>query len=361
MAQNQKRKNKNRVRQRDWATDADRSFSHDLKKHRRSDTVIKQPLSEPDAPENFEVNGLVLSHSKKWAFVQRNGEDDVATCRISTQLGDRRSTPVAAGDRVLVVDLEDGPMVLAVAERRSKLSRLAIEHSHVEEQIFAANVDILVIVVAVAKPAIKQGLIDRYLISADVGNVSPVLCLNKIDLMDEEPGMFAYYREIDIPVVLTSCETGEGIEDLRDIIRGKWTVFAGHSGVGKSTLLNCLSPDLNIVTREVSPQNEKGRHTTTLSQLHILEDGLQVVDTPGIRQLGLWNVTPEEVGYYFPEIEELGGECKFRDCTHVHEPKCAIRAALEAGELNTYRYNSYLRIREDLDESSSGHGGKGRK
>ncbi|MFP6582822.1 MAG: ribosome small subunit-dependent GTPase A [Candidatus Hydrogenedentota bacterium] len=349
----QKRRKKNRVRQKDWATDANTTFSHDLRKHRRTDTVITQSASISEVPDDFEPNGLVHSHSKKWAFVQRDGEEEVTTCRISPQLGDGRSTIVAAGDRVLVDDLEEGPTVIAVAPRRSKLSRLAIEHSHVDEQVFAANIDILVIVVSVQKPVIKQGLIDRYLIAADAGYVSPVLCVNKIDLMDEEPEMIQFYRDIDIPVLMTSCETGEGLDALRDVLAKKWAVFAGHSGVGKSTLLNCLSPELNLDTREVSRRNEKGKHTTTLSQLHVLEGDIHVVDTPGIRQLGLWNVSPEEVSYYFPEIAELGAGCKFRDCTHIHEPDCAVRGALEEGRLNAYRYDSYVRIRGDLDESAA--------
>ena len=351
-----KKRKKNRVRQKDWETDADRTFSHDLKKHRRTDTTIQTVPHDPEVPDEFEPNGLVISHSKKWAFVQRDGSEEVETCRISASLGDRRSTPVAAGDRVLVEIIEDAPTVLAVAPRRSRLSRLAIEHSHVDEQIFAANIDYLVIVVAVAKPSPKQGLIDRYLISAEVGNVSPIICLNKIDLIEKEPELVQFYREIDVPVVMSSCETGEGIEELREVLRGKWTVFAGHSGVGKSSLLNCLAPDLKIATREVSDRNEKGKHTTTLSQLHVLDNELFVVDTPGIRQLGLWNVSPEEVGFYFPEIAELGEGCKFRDCTHIHEPECRVREALEAGDLIAQRYQSYLRIREDLQESAQGPG-----
>ncbi len=351
MAGKQKRKKKNRVRQRDWHTDADRHFSHELKKHRRSDTVLKETKSTVDLPTDFEPNGLVISHSKKWAFVQIDGQ--VETCRIHEDLGDRKSTIVAAGDRVLVEEHGDELLVLGVAPRRSKLSRLAIEHSHVNEQIFAANIDYLVIVVAAAKPAIKQGLIDRYLISAEVGDVKPILCVNKMDLVDEEPALIQHYRDIDVPVVLTSCEENTGIPELHDLLKDSWSVFAGHSGVGKSTILNQISPDLDIETREVSLYNEKGKHTTTLSKLYRLDNGIHIVDTPGIRQLGLWNVSFEEVGFYFPEIASHGEQCKFRDCTHIHEPNCAVIEALESGKLGQPRYDSYLRIREDLEESAA--------
>lgn len=350
MAGNQKRKKKNRVRQKDWSEDDENTFSHDLRRHRRTDTLLTNPQSEIDLPTDFEPNALVISHSKKWAFIQRDDSDQVETCPIHPDLGDRKSTVVAAGDRVLVEDIEDGPLLIGVAPRRSKLSRLAIEHSHVNEQIFAANIDLLVIVVSAAKPAIKQGLIDRYLICAEDGNVSPILCINKMDLVDSEPELAQFYRDIDIPVILTSCEDNSGIDELKDHLKGKWSIFAGHSGVGKSTLLNQLSPDLDIDTREVSLHNEKGKHTTTLSSLYRLDDDIHIVDTPGIRQLGLWNVSPEEVSFYFPEIADLAQSCKFRDCTHTHEPHCAVQQALEENTLNKSRFNSYLRIRADLEQ-----------
>ncbi|MFP6616206.1 MAG: ribosome small subunit-dependent GTPase A [Candidatus Hydrogenedentota bacterium] len=361
MAKNSKRKKKNRVRQRDWTTDADNTFSHDLKKHRRTDTTLSGSQSEADLPTDFEANGLVISHSKKWVFVQRDGAEDVETCQIHERLGDRKSTIAAAGDRVFVEDGDEGPLVTGVAARRSKLSRLAIEHSHVNEQVFAANIDFLVIVVSAAKPAIKQGLIDRYLISAEVGNVESILCVNKMDLVDAEPDVIQFYRDIDIPIVLTSCEDNTGVDELRNLLKGKWSVFAGHSGVGKSTILNLLSPELDIATREVSRHNEKGKHTTSLSRLYRLEDDIHIVDTPGIRQLGLWNVSAEEVSFYFPEIAYLGESCKFRDCTHTHEPGCDVQAALEEGRLNAARFESYVRIREDLEQNAdTGSGGRNR-
>ena len=148
MAQNSKRKKKNRVRQKDWTQDTESNFSHDLRKHRRTDTILTPTTSEIELPKDFEPNATVISHSKKWAFVQRDGEEEVQTCRIHELLGDRRSTIVAAGDRVLIEDADGKPILVGVGERRSKLSRLAIEHSHVDEQIFAANIDYLVIVVA---------------------------------------------------------------------------------------------------------------------------------------------------------------------------------------------------------------------
>jgi ribosome biogenesis GTPase len=216
--------------------------------------------------------------------------------------------------------------------------------------VFAANVDVLVVVASAAKPAFKPGLVDRYLIAAEVGGVEAVLCFNKVDLVDAEPPELQAYRDLGVHVIKTSCETGEGLNELRAALRGKMSIFAGHSGVGKSSLLNALQPDLDLETREISEATKKGKHTTTTARLYQLDDGIRVIDTPGIRALGLWEVSPEEVAYYFPEIAEHGAGCKFRDCTHTHEPKCAVREAVETGAISRHRFESFQRIRESLGE-----------
>lgn len=348
-----RRKKKIRVRQRDWESGSDTSFTHDLKRHRRTDTLLSDSAPKPDIPEDFEPNGIVIAHSKKWAFVHFKGVE--IRCRINDYLQESESTILAAGDNVLVrVGEEDGaePTVMAVAPRRTRLSRLAIEHSHVAEQVFAANIDVMIVVTTIVKPAFKQGLVDRYLIAAEVGGVVPILCMNKMDLVDEEISLLDTYRDLGIRVIPTSCETGEGLDELRAALKNKMSVFAGQSGVGKSTLLNSLEPELEITTREVSHSTEKGRHTTTVSRLYELPGGIRVVDTPGIRQLGLWEVSPEEVAYYFPEIAEAGGGCKFRNCTHTHEPACSVLESVENKTIDKRRYDSYLRIRNSIEEQA---------
>ncbi len=344
----ERRKKKSRVREKDWDHSHEDAFTHDLRRHRRTDTALSAAAPLPDIPEDFEPNGLVISHSKKWAFVQWEGNEEL--CRIGEYLLERGATILAPGDRVLVETLEGDPWIRAVAPRTSRLSRPGGEHARVSEQIFAANIDVLVVVAAAAKPAFKPGLVDRYLIAAEVGGVTPILCLNKVDLVESEPAELSAYRELGIHVIKTSCETGEGLPGLREALRGKLSVFAGHSGVGKSSLLNSLQPELDLATREVSESTQRGKHTTSASRLYELDDGLRIIDTPGIRNLGLWGVSPEEVAFYFPELAELAAACKFRDCAHTHEPDCAVRQAVEAGEVPKLRYESYLRIRVSLQD-----------
>ncbi len=347
MSDKKRKKKQRRERRADWESQQDTTYSRDLKRHLRTDTAVSDAAPAPDIPEDFEPNGLVISRSRKWAFVQWGGREDL--CKLTDDLA-QRGASVAPGDRVLIEEIEGSPWVRAVAPRRTKLSRPAMEHAESDEQVFAANVDVLVVVAAAAKPAFKPGLVDRYLIAAEVGGVEPVCCLNKIDLVSKEPAELQAYRDLGVKVILTSCETGTGIAELRAALSGRTSVFAGHSGVGKSSLLNALQPDLDLETREISEATKKGKHTTTTAKLFQLDDGIRIIDTPGIRALGLWEVSPEAVAYYFPEIAERAAGCKFRDCTHTHEPKCAVREAVETGGISRHRFESFRRIRESLED-----------
>jgi ribosome biogenesis GTPase / thiamine phosphate phosphatase len=349
------KKKRKRVRTRDWEEKHEFSFTHDLAKHRRALAKLPETADtrQPALPSEFMPNGTVISHARKWAFVllDKGGEK---RCLIDERMKEAKATLLCPGDRVLVEFEGEDAVIRGLAARRNRLSRPAHEHSQVEEQVFAANLDMLVVVAAAAKPPFREGLIDRYLIAAEVGGVQPLLCVNKMDLVPEEPPAVQLYRDLGIPVVLTSCESGGGIDALKDRLRGKLSVFSGHSGVGKTSLLNAMEPDLVLHTTEISEATQKGRHTTSLSRLYMIEGDIRIIDTPGIRALGVWGISPEEVAWYFPEIGDAALRCRFRDCTHTHEPHCAVCEAVKDGAIPEARFASYQRIRASL-EAGDGH------
>ena len=345
------KKKRKHVRERDWLQHGENSFTHDLVKHRRAQVKLSESAVEATpVPEDFEPNALVISHSKKWGFVEMQGEEHL--CIIDERLKEKGATLIAPGDRVLVETEEDEPIIRAVAPRGSRLSRPSTRHHDVAEQVIAANIDHLIVVAAAAEPPFRAGLVDRYLIAAQTGGVEPLLCINKMDLVDERPEEATLYESLGVRVFYTSATTGAGLDELRDALRGTVSVLSGHSGVGKSSLLNALDPDLTLHTQPISDHSKRGQHTTTLSRLYELDGNIRIIDTPGIRALGLWGVSPEEVTYYFPDLAEHAAACKFRDCTHTHEPECAIRSGVEAGDISEPRYESYLRIRASLESDT---------
>jgi ribosome biogenesis GTPase len=348
MAGSRKKKKRTGARERDWETQGEFAFSHDRVKHRKAVGKVSDTSPQAPLPDSFEPNALVIAHSKKWAFVQMEGEE--LLCKIDERLVAEDGTLLAAGDRVLVEELEgEGEdFVRGIAPRKSRLSRPAFGGGR--QQVIAANVDLLVIVAAVVRPPFRTGLIDRYLISAQIGGVAPLICINKMDLATEPPADLEAYREMGVPILLTSCKTGEGLPELRAALRDKISVLSGHSGVGKSSLLNALDPDLDLHTREVSESTDRGKHTTTASRLYQLDEHTRIIDTPGIRGLGLWDVSPAEVSLFFPDLSEHAALCKFRNCTHTHEPHCSVKEAVEKGEISQLRFDSYLRIRLSLEE-----------
>lgn len=215
--------------------------------------------------------------------------------------------------------------------------------------MIAANIEILAIVAAIEDPPFRPGLIDRYLIAAARGGVQPILCINKVDLCADTAvaGQVAdTWREIGVPVVLCSAKTGQGIGDVRDLLAGSLAALAGHSGVGKSSLLNALADEVRARTGAVSEYTGKGRQTTTSVRLYELPNGARIIDTPGVRELGLGRVTPAEIRSAFADFAAF--QCRFRDCTHRAEPGCGVRASVESGAIAKARYNAYLRIAGEL-------------
>ena len=248
---------------------------------------------------------------------------------------------VATGDHVWIrmVTEEEG-VIERVEPRKGLLTRKSRNRVHV----IAANVEQVVIVVALVEPNLKPHLIDRYLASAEQGELKPIICLNKADLVDpaDYQPYVGLYSQLGIPILLTSTKTGSGIDRLRELLKGKQTVFSGQSGVGKSSLLNAVVPDLDLRVSHVSDHTQKGRHTTTFAELLRLPFGGWVVDTPGIRQFALWDIIPEEVEGFFPEFRPFVALCGFPDCTHIHEDRCAIKEAVTSGQISEQRYTSYL-------------------
>src|SRR5262245_52458451 len=264
-----------------------------------------------------------------------------AVRRLLKSLATDERSVVTTGDRVWFRDAGNGEgMIERVEPRRGVLTRASRRREHV----LVANVDQLIIVISLVEPDLKPHLIDRYLAIAQQGDLAPVLCLNKSDLVEHAnlQSLVGAYSQLDIPTLMTSARTGEGVDRLRELLKGRATVFSGQSGVGKSSLLNAIQPDLSLRVRTVSESTQKGRHTTTTAELIKLDFGGWVVDTPGVRQLQLWDTIPEEVEGYFHEFRPFVPLCAFPDCTHTHESNCAVKRAVERRQISARRYHSYM-------------------
>jgi len=264
-----------------------------------------------------------------------------AVRRLLKSLATDERSVVTTGDRVWFRDAGNGEgLIERVEPRRGVLTRASRRREHV----LVANVDQLIIVISLVEPDLKPHLIDRYLAIAQQGDLAPVLCLNKSDLVEHanlQP-LVGAFSQLDVPTLMTSAKTGEGVDRLRELLKGRATVFSGQSGVGKSSLLNAIQPDLSLRVRTVSESTQKGRHTTTTAELIKLDFGGWVVDTPGVRQLQLWDTIPEEVEGYFHEFRPFVALCAFPDCTHTHESNCAVKRAVERRQISARRYHSYI-------------------
>jgi ribosome biogenesis GTPase / thiamine phosphate phosphatase len=283
----------------------------------------------------------------------RAGQPDPAQRgRPSSPAG--HADPLAVGDVVRFIDHRDGAgQIVEILPRRNRLARrsaVPMPGAHAFEQVIAANVDQVVPVFAAANPAPHWNMLDRYLVAAEAYDLPAVICITKLDLAGADlPAAVAPYRQAGYPVIFTSALTGEGIEALKQTLQGRLSVLVGKSGVGKTFLLNTLQPGLGLRVNAVSQVTGKGRHTTTSQEMFRLDIGGAVVDTPGEREFGLWDIHPDELALLFPEMRPLVGRCRFGlDCRHDEEPGCAIRQAVMAGTISPRRYQSYMRLSEEL-------------
>lgn len=294
------------------------------------------------------MRGLIVRSQSGFYTVET--EAGLVTCHLRGRLkqGPRLGDILAVGDWVEVSLLPQGKgMIEEIEPRQHMLSRMDPTPRGEYQQIILANPDQMIFVFACAHPAPHLGMLDRFLVIAEKQGLPALIVANKADLITpaEAEAIFHHYEPLGYPVIYTSTRSGQGVDALRACLQGKLTVLAGPSGVGKSSLLNAIQPGLGLASREVSRTTEKGRHTTAVRQLFPLDGGGYVADTPGLKALALWDMQPEELDGYFPELRRLVAECQFSDCTHIKEPGCAVLAALKQGQIHPARYNSYLHMR----------------
>ncbi len=299
------------------------------------------------------IPGRVIRSQSGFLWVETEQGMLISRLRGRLKHGHKDADVVAVGDRVLVSPQSDGTGAIEHVEPRAQsLVRMAPTARGLYQQVILANLDQLVLVFACANPAPHLRMLDRFLVIAEHQHIPALVVANKVDLVgiDTAREMFDIYPPLGYPVVYTSARSGEGVGELRDHLAGKLSGLAGPSGVGKSSLLNGVQPELGLAVSEVSQSTEKGRHTTIVRQLYALDGGGYVADLPGLRTLALWDVEPEELDGYFREIAPLVAECQFNDCTHQDEPGCAVVAAVEEGRIRPERYESYLKLRYGEDE-----------
>ncbi|SHF80040.1 ribosome biogenesis GTPase [Mariniphaga anaerophila] len=308
--------------------------------------------------------GLVIKTTGSW-FTVEDENGDIFECKVKGNFrikGIKSTNPVAVGDRVIFTvqtdlksasDLNTG-WITSIEDRKNYIVRRSPNLSK-QSHIIAANIDLAVLVVTVTSPVTTTTFIDRYLASAEAYRIPVLIVFNKTDLYnkDEQQKMaklISMYSKIGYPCMHTSAKQQMGIEELKSQLKGKTNVINGHSGVGKSSLINLIQPGLNLKTSEISEMHKTGKHTTAFSAMYKLPSGGYIIDTPGIKGFGMLNMEAWEIGHYFPEIFKISKKCQYNNCSHTHEPGCAVKNAVEESEIAQSRYNSYLGLLEGDDK-----------
>jgi ribosome biogenesis GTPase len=293
----------------------------------------------------------IVAKSTGNRYLVRTQKGEMLDCVLKGKIrleGRKTTNPVAVGDIVDIEQDENDTVISKIHPRRNYIIRKSINLSK-QAQIIASNLDQAVLVATLVAPRTSLGFIDRFLITAEAYSIPAKLVFNKADILNEEllalqQEIIDIYEKIGYECFVVSSTNGQNLEQIKTLLKDKTTLISGHSGVGKSSMINAIEPGLNLKTGEISSTHLKGMHTTTFAELHELSFGGFIIDTPGIKELGLVEMKKEEVGHYFPEIRELMNDCKFNNCLHVNEPKCAVKDAVEKGDISEERYRSYLGI-----------------
>ena len=308
------------------------------------------------------MRGIVYKSTGTW-YTVKTEEGVFYDCRIKGKFriqGIKSTNPVAVGDHV-IFELEDTGdqqigVITEIEDRQNYIIRKSVKLSK-QTHIIAANIDLLFLLVTLKNPKTYTIFIDRFLATSEAYDIPAVLLFNKIDLYDEQETselneLVALYQAVGYTCLKISAKDGTGSEEVIEMMKGKTNMFAGNSGVGKSTLVNLISPDSNIKTKEISELHLQGQHTTTFAEMYDLDFNARIIDTPGIKGFGVVDMEPDEIGDYFPELFRLKADCKFNNCLHLDEPKCAVKQALEEGEISESRYKSYVQMVSGLDKDS---------
>lgn len=295
------------------------------------------------------MEGRVLKYHSGFYHVFHEGEQTICKIRGKLKSGRKNTDIIAIGDLVEFEFLPDGSGIIeAVKPRTNELIRMTSGIKIEYRQVLISNMDQVLLVFACTHPEPRLRMLDRFLVVCEKQKITPIIVVNKIDLLGEERAreLFRNYPPLGYRTVYVSAETGSGIEEIRELLTNRISGLVGPSGVGKSTIINRIDPSLDLRTNEISDFNEKGRHTTVVREMFPLKDGGFVADLPGLKTLALWDIEPEELDGYFPELRELVKDCYYSDCTHdENEVGCAVHKALEEGRVSRERYESYLRIR----------------
>ena len=307
------------------------------------------------------MTGTVYKSTGSW-YTVKSSSGDFIDCRIKGKFrlkGIKSTNPISVGD-VVDYDLDENSDKITgsihnIHERKNYIVRKSVNLSH-QMHIIASNLDYVFLLITVNNPPTTFNFIDRFLITAEAYGIETILVFNKIDTfndatLDEQLYMQHIYEQIGYKCLRVSATANKGIEELKTLMIGKTTMFSGHSGVGKSTLVNAMEPSLHLKTKNISEQSKQGQHTTTFAEMFDLSFGASIIDTPGIKGFGIVDLEKEDISGYFPEFFKLKDQCKFNNCLHKEEPHCAIKKALEADDISWTRYNSYLKILEGDDEN----------